>query len=420
MEQTMSAVNHVVQFYRGSKRRKERMIVVLLTDESGDDGRAIEETVQNCRQNGVAVHVIGPTAVMGLEEGAQLWTSNANQRFLLKVKRGPETCLPERVFLPYWHELRLSAWRPDVRPADSVPWYGGEYREGVLSGFGPYTLTRLALQTGGSYTRFDQGGDARYDPERLRPYFPEYGSLAEYQASIRDRPLRLFVARAAAMTMVESRNFVPLRMMYFGTRSRQFPFDVVSHYIDPGKFRRQLGDAITFEDNRATIAAQRIEALLQDFADFDLEYEYAKEKSPRWRAWYDLTHGRLLAASVRYAEFIATGKLLTGRNPPFDQEVNEVLLVAGSQFLVPSSAERAYHARRLLDRCQSENVSTPWSDLAGWELASDFGIRVVPKVNPEPPPVVNMGFQPGQMGFNAPMGFGGGGGGGGGIAFPSL
>lgn len=420
IENTMSAINQVVNRYRRIRPRDERMLIVLLTDESGDDGIRVEETVQNCRHHGVAVHVIGPTAVMGLQEGSQLWTSAANQRFLLRVKRGPETCLPERAFLPYWHEVQLSAWRPDVRPADQVPWYGGEYREGVLSGFGPYTLTRLALQTGGSYTLFDQREDARYQPDRMRPYLPEYGSLGEYQAAIGRRPLRMFVAQAAAMTLQHEDKFVPLRMRYFGRRSPVYPFKVESQYINPGAFRGDLKDALRLESVRALEAMEKIETLLQAFADVDLEYEYSKEESPRWRAWYDLTHGRLLAASVRYAEFIASAGVLSSKKPPFDREVNEIMLLPGPQLLVSASVERAALATKLLERCKRENDKTPWADLAHWELLKDFGFQFQAKANPEPPPVVNNGFQPGQMGFKGQMGLRGSGGGGGGMAFPAL
>ena len=412
VERTMHAVNRVVNLYRG-KRRNERIVIVLLTDESGDDGLELEKTILNCRQNGIAVHVIGPTAVMGLEEGSQLWTAQFNGQplqFLLKVNRGPETCLPERAFLPYWHESPLSAWRPGVRPANSVPWYGGEYREGVLSGFGPYALTRLALQTGGTYTLYDGGENIRYDQDQLRRYFPEYGSLTEYQASIQDRPLRMFVAEAAAVTLRESDSFAPVQMMFFGSRSTTYPFSPISAYMEPLAFPRKLKDVLILEQRKAERAAQRIDMLLGRMPEPELEYAYAKDESPRWRAWFDLTRGRLLAASVRYREYIATCEML--RKTKFNEQINEVRLVPGKQFRVASSASTAQQAVRLLERCQSENLTTPWSDLATWELQTGFGIEVLTKAIPRPPPA------PPSVGLSGSglMGSGGGGS----ISFPSL
>ena len=412
VERTMYAVNQVVRLYRG-KRRSERMIIIVLTDESGDDGLALEATIANCRKNGVAVHVIGPTAVMGLEEGSQLWTVPANGRplqFLLRVNRGPETCLPERALLPYWHESPLTAWRPGVRPADSVPWYGGEYREGVLSGFGPYALTRLALQTGGSYTLYDRGENDRYDQNQLRRYFPEYDSLFEYQASIQDRPLRMFVAEAAAATLRESEIFTPLSMMFFGSRSTKYPYAPMSVYMEPLTFPRKLKNALVLEQRKAQRASQRIDMLLGQIAEPELEYEYAKEESPRWRAWFDLTRGRLLAISVRYHEYIATCEEL--QKTRFNELANEVRLVPGNQFRVSSSASMSQQAVRLLERCRSENPSTPWADLAAWEMQTAFGIEVLTKAIPRPPPA--------PLSTGLPSSGIGSGGGQGSLSFPSL
>ncbi len=416
IEMTMSAVNHVVNFYRDREHRRERMIIVLLTDESGDDGLKIEETIFNCRRAGVPVHVIGPTAVMGLQEGSQLWTASVGGQvfpFLLKVNRGPETCLPERAFLPYWHERPLSSWRPNVRPANAVPWHGGEYREGVLSGFGPYTLTRLALQTGGSYLLYDGGGTDRYDLAKLREYLPEYGSLADYHASIDGRPLRKFVVEAAAITMQESENLAPLRMMFFGSRSPQYPFAPISVYMNPSSFRRQFEAAVRLEMRRAKRAAERVDLLMSAYQENGLEYEYAKEDSARWRASFDLSWGRLLAASVRYDEYIATCELLL--QTKFGALVNEVMLVPGNQFRVSSSASTAQRASKFLERCQLEHRSTPWSDLAAWELQTGFGIQVQTKeIPPPPPPSATMGFPSSSMGLKSHSG------GGGSFSFPSL
>lgn len=415
VERTMFAVNYVVKKYRA--KRRERMLIVLLTDESGDDGLAVEQTILNCRQNGVAVHVLGPTAVMGLEEGSQPWTAFADGKpyqFLLKVKRGPESCLPERAFLPYWHESPVSAWRPNVRPANSVPWYGGEYREGVLSGFGPYTLTRLALQTGGSYTLFDSSAEDRYDQESLREYYPEYGSLADYQASLQGRPLRLFVAEVAAVTLRESDTFLPLRMMFFGSRSSRYPFAPRSVYMPPHTFRRNLKESVKLERKKALLAAERIDAILAIYDERELEYEYAKEESLRWRAWFDLTRGRLLAASTRYREYIAVCDVLL--QAKFNENVNEVMLLPSNRFNVPGSESTARQAVRYLEGCRDDNLGTPWSDLAAWELETAFGIQfrtqAIPR--PPPPPTMTMGFK-GSMGLRSS-----GGGGGQTFSFPSL
>lgn len=425
VEKTMTAVNEVVRWYRNEEHRRERMIIVLLTDESGDDGLAVEQTIENCRYNGVGVHVIGPTAVMGLQQGYQLWTSNEfaqPYRFLLKVNRGPETCLPERAFMPFWHETKVSAWRSDVRPADSVPWHGGEYRDGLLSGFGPYTLTRLALQTGGSYTLYDQSGEGRYDREVLRDYFPEYGSLDEYVSAMEGRPLRMFVSKTATVTMQEGDLFAPLQMMFFGKRMDRYPFAVQSSYIAPARFRARLQETLLRETTRARAASAKIELLLSEFASRDLEYDYAQEESARWRAWYDLNYGRLLAASVRYNEYIAACAELVDRANPLPRDINEVTLLPSRQYRVANSESRARQAIELLERCMEKHASTQWADLAYWELETGFGIRITTRAIPKPPPQrgsIGMGFSGASMGLKSTATLGSGGGGQS-FSFPSL
>ncbi|WP_144059633.1 VWA domain-containing protein, partial [Rhodopirellula sallentina] len=95
LENVMMAVQKVAYHYRVRERRRERILFVVLTDESGDDTLLVEPTVQLCRRARIAVHVIGPTAVFGAERGSQLWHTGG-KAFYIPVKRGPESALPER------------------------------------------------------------------------------------------------------------------------------------------------------------------------------------------------------------------------------------------------------------------------------------------------------------------------------------
>ena len=114
-----------------------------------------------CRQQDAIIHVVGPNAVFGSERGTHLWRdSGTGFTFQLPVKRGPETSLPERLMLPYWHGFQFPpAMMNGNLVGQDLPWYGGAMREGMLSGFGPYALTRLALQTGGTFTVLNRPGD---------------------------------------------------------------------------------------------------------------------------------------------------------------------------------------------------------------------------------------------------------------------
>ena len=57
-------------------------------DESGDDLLQLERTIQLCGDEGVVVHVVGPSAVMGCQKGSQLCRlkkNNTSYSFWLTV-----------------------------------------------------------------------------------------------------------------------------------------------------------------------------------------------------------------------------------------------------------------------------------------------------------------------------------------------
>ena len=406
LENVMTAIQDAAIYYRAKKRRKERMIFVVITDESGDDTLKLEPTIAICRQANIAVHVVGPTAVFGAERGSHLCTVVGDQgtaaKFLIPVKRGPDTALPERAFLPYWHESLLAPWQQNgIVPASNVPWFGGPYRERVLSGVGPYALTRLALETGGTFTLLDRVGDGgHFELEAMREYLPSYESANDYMASIRGNPIREMVSTTALLTYSYVDDFRPPRMAFLGSRSRFFPYRAQFPYITPAAFRKRLPGALSVERNRVMRTYEVIEEALNTFEsqDIDWEYAYSREESKRWKAWYDLTKGRLLATSVRCQEYEAACALVEGSLAPM---TNNIVFEPWSGELRASQAiERAEEAQRLLLRCSESNPGTPWQALADWELDHPLGIQMRQLSIPKPPPP-----QPGFVPMRKPQTF---------------
>lgn len=390
VEHTLSAVEAVVDLYRTRQRRKERLLVVVLTDESGDDGLKLEYTITKCRNANAVVHVLGPTAVMGAQEGSQLWSTEMNGRqydFLLTVNRGPETCLPERLFLPYWHEATLPAWKPKVRPAVAMPWYGGDYREGVLSGFGPYTLTRLALQTGGTFTLYDDGVGDRYDLKKLRDYMPDYGSLTTYRAAIQDNPIRQFVTRSAEQTLREKDLFASPRMIFMGERSPRYPFFPITMYYSPAEFRTRFSNAIRQERKRCEDALHELESLMPDEPSEGWPAALDQEPAQRWRASFVLSYGRSLAVAARYHEYLAA---CDEAQQSLGSETNAIDFTPGGKFRTSPGAALAGQARNWLEQCVVDHRDTPWADLAAWELEKPFGINIRARSVPRPKPRVGV------------------------------
>lgn len=395
IENTMTAVHACVRKYREQGRYASwAMSIVVWTDESSDDYLNLEETIELCREKDVVVHVVGPQAVLGSQQGTHLYTDpGTGFQFLLPVLRGPDTSLPERLMAPYWFESVV----PEVklgtaRVALGVPEYGGPYREGMLSGFGPFALTRLALETSGTFTLLDRpGDDALFDLEDMQPYFPDYRSAEEYIRSVQYSVLRQAVSRAALVSYTQIYNDeslqAPPRLAFFARRRGRYPFDVVSGpYMPPAEFRSELRSELAQEMARCKRLAEIIEQALGPFEASDLERLYEQEESPRWKAWYDLSYGRLLAMSVRHLEYLLACQAVletdliqpTTNSMQFDPSPD---LRSGSE-----GARRAAKARQLLERCCANNPGTPWEAMAQWELQHGLGISIRQGAIPEPPP----------------------------------
>ena len=197
VENVMGAIDSCLEQY--ARRWKGSIVIVVWTDESGDDVLQLESIIQKCKRRGVMVSVVGPTAVLGSEQGRHHYVDKGTGfAFLIPIKRGPDTSLPERLFLPYWHDSPLAPWsRDDIMAASGTPWYGGPHREGLLSGVGPYALTRLALETGGTFTLLDRKEDrGPFQWDVMKKYLPDYASVADYVALTNSKPLRKAVSGA--------------------------------------------------------------------------------------------------------------------------------------------------------------------------------------------------------------------------------
>jgi hypothetical protein len=270
---------------------------------------------------------------------------------------------------------------------DDAEWHGGQHREGLLSGFGPYALTRLALETGGSFTLLDRPGDGvTFSVDVLRAYQPDYESLADYRSMLDYHPLREAVITAVERSYIQPIVAAP-SFEFMGARSNRYPFASFRVYFPQAEFRAALAARLIAERQSTETVAQAVERALAAFGREGMEAAYRLEKSARWRAWYDVTRGRLLAASVRYYEYQLTcSSILDDRE--LAPQTNWIALRPSDELRGgEQSAARAREAKRLLGRCLSANHETPWAYLAQWELDHPFGLSVEQAELPRPLPV---------------------------------
>lgn len=368
VENPFAAVRWAVERYG---KRQSGVMLVIWTDESGDDQQEIEAAVQACSKYRASVSVVGPTSVLGRLYGRQSWNDGAGTSFLLlPVNRGPDSPAIERLQLPYWFEAQVPFGRDSTQAGhlELQPWYGGPQLDWLLCGLGPYALVRLTMATGGTYTLLDRPADrCPFQLDLMQPYLPSYRPLKEYLAELRYRPLRQAVISAVQCTLAEP-NWLPPSTEFRAAQAAAFKDEFAGAQA---------------QARRSLLIVQKALAALG--ARNGMEEQYAEETSPRWRAWYDLTRGRLLACLVRYNQYDLACTLLQQRGV-INSATNRIILFPSATLRGPSVIQApAAEAERLLKRCVEKNAKTPWAFLADRELLYPLGIDFQQDVVPPSP-----------------------------------
>jgi hypothetical protein len=288
IENVFSSIYAAAQRFQ-SWRSKRNIMLIAITDEVGDDHQSmLEKCVNICRRNAMPVYVLGAPAAFGEAETLLKWV-DPNPKFNQtpqwgRVSQGPESLRPERLHLPFANALN----------------------ESMDSGFGPFALTRLCYQTGGIYftihpnrrlgrrvgrretEAFSSHFAYFFDPQRMRPYRPEYVSIGEYDRRAKSSLARAAIVRAAQLTLNRMRS----PTMRFVKRNDA-----------------QFASALT----EAQKLAAKLEPKLNSLHDVLKrgEEDRASEEALRWQAAFDLAYGQTLAVLVRtrgYNEMLALAK----------------------------------------------------------------------------------------------------------------
>ena len=342
-EMTFTAVAEIVKKwgrYKDADGHPYRTMVVVVTDEVGDDENRLEAAVEAATKAKVPVYVLGSQAVFGRLHGYMDYTDPKTKQVFrnVEVRQGPESVVPEQIRLPFW--------------------YDGPQYDLIESGFGPYALSRLASATGGIYfvARF---GSRRlgFDPAKMRAYNPDWVSRAKYEDSVARSPLRQAVLNAALATQQK----LP------GMPSLYFPPIAAPEFKDSLAANQALAErtAYTVEEALAPLDAV---AKLRD-----------RETSRRWQAQYDLARGRLLAMKVRCYEYNWICARMKKDPPKFENPRSNAWRLVAEE---PSGysekvADAAQEARKLLRRVVDEHPDTPWALLAARDLKDPLGFKWV-------------------------------------------
>jgi len=353
-EMTFTAIRRTAEaarIFRTSSPKKNVMIVVF-TDEVGNDQDKADDTTRYCQTLGIPVHVVGVPAPFGIAEVRMKYVEfdpkfQQDEQWAV-IEQGPETLFPEVV------RVRSGRFADDA----------------IDSGFGPFSLSKLCADTGGIYFRVHANSGARgkvtnemtapmssqlryfFDPDVMRAYQPDYVSQAKLKQDLAANRAKQALVEAARKSVIEPMDSP----------------DMVFPRKDEGALKNLLGEA----QKTAARLQPKIDALYELLKSGQADRGRIQEK--RWQAGYDLALGRVLAVKVRtdaYNLMLAQASLgMNFKNPKNDTW----RLEASDEVKVGSATEKlAKQATELLERVVNDHPGTPWALLAAEELRTPLG-----------------------------------------------
>ena len=358
-ELTFTAVKQLLERYENVRSQQRQLVIVLVSDEAGDDARLADELVPRLQKNAIPVYAIGYCAPWGQENpfrksadrGAK--DAGTNEGPDAWPKHGPESHASERVHLPL--------------PAAGFGFRSAELDDLVDSGFGPFGIERLCRagggafiavrKSGGSFASFGgtrtwpTGGEIGFADGKASRYAPDYVSAADYQKLLSASKARQALAQAAKIGRVD----------ILDNPNLSFP-----KAANEAQMKRQLDEAQQMSARVAPQIDRLYEALLPGEADRD------QLTGARWQAQFDYALGRVLAAKARndgYNQMIAA--LKAGKGP---KDVETYMLEPADSYETSSALRKmAEKSRMYLERVVKEHPGTPWARFAEDDLKVPMG-----------------------------------------------
>jgi len=353
VELTFTAVRTAARKAQEVRAGRSVMLVVF-TDEVGNDEQLADETAEYCRRMGIRVYIVGVPAPFGRRQ-VEIKFVEFDQKYAdgevrwPVVDQGPETLYPELI--------KVASKSPADEPIDS--------------GFGPFSLSKLCASTGGIYftVHGSRGSKGRvkdaetapmasrlrhfFDSDAMRQYRPDYLSKANLDKEL--------AANKAKKALVEAAG-----------KSELQPVSAVQTEF-PRRDDAQLSASFSEAQKEVARLQPAIDAIHRSLAAGAGDREKIREK--RWQAGFDLAMGRVLAAKIRadaYNEVLGQAKSgLVFKHP--DSDTWE-LAPSDELGAISSRMEKlAGEARTYLERVVADHPGTPWAYIASEELKVPLG-----------------------------------------------
>lgn len=376
-ENLSQSVAKIIRDYKAQARRR-KLAVIIVSDESGDDGDFVEAAVQEARAAKAPIYCLGRESMFGFPYARQRWIDEpTKEEFWIAVRRGPETPYPECL---QWNGLHA---RWDVQNA----------------GFGPYEQVRMARETGGIFfvlpgdeeTLVGQGANdkRKYDFLSMRQYQPDLVSRPEY---VRDRATSEFRETLwqviARLNPNDEKLLFPAHDPELNIRHHHYSIELQAFQSEA---RAEVGKTA-----RAMNLTEEAIALLEKVRPLR-----DREADARWRASYDLVIAQLYMFRLRLYQFLLAmdkhaREMPAPANPMsnqwwFDWDRNGVIVPSVEQYERLSASfglkmsrdeylqmveSEQNSALERMNKVIADHPGTPWARRAEYEIAAGFGFRV--------------------------------------------
>jgi hypothetical protein len=353
-EMPFTAIKQALEKYlplRTGERRE--LVIVIVTDEAGDDGKVVEELIEPTRRHAIPIYVIGLPAPWGQTNPFATNPKAIDPASDDSVPTlGPESVLSERVDIDNWTSHYATHANTSL----------------VDSGFGPFALQRLCRVSrgqffglrpglgygyrGASARTWPTGDELRFEENIVNKYSPDYVSEADYR--------KLLAENKACAALCEAARHAKVTIE--GSPGTRFPKGAEA------QMAKQMSSAQQFAARNSPPVDDLYNILVKG------ESDRARLVSLRWQAEYDLAMGRVMANKARldgYNSMIAALK----RGKTFQNASSkEWVLESDDNFETESTIKKlAERAKMYLERVVHEHPGTPWAKIAEEELKTPLG-----------------------------------------------
>lgn len=371
LENTCQAIQKAIEDHKTlAQRQKRKLVLIVVTDESGDDGDKVENALDAAKKAHAPIYIMGREAIFGYKYAHVRWMDPKYMLWhWLPILRGPET--PFRECLQ-WDGLH-ARW------------------DAFSSGFGPYEQVRLARETGGIFfvlpgEEQDLSGvganeKRKFDALDMKEYEPNLGSRREYGQQVTQSKFRSTISQAIQIMDPEVDKQLNIRELHY-------PLE-----LEP--FKSTAGQEVV-KANRAMEGLNNVIPLLEK-----LEPLRAKEESQRWRAHYDLILAQCYAYRVRLFQYLLamddhvrknakpvkpkSNEWNVRRTPKMIEPDEDQYKALKGAFKLKMSREEylkdlkdhEQKARNLFEFVITEHPRTPWARRAQYEMGMGFGMEFV-------------------------------------------